>query len=281
MSTLYAWAKPAFFSESPMDHTWVTDFDNRVHKYNNIVEVVANGKNYWYSWGDYHILGLTPSLPDGLVCAEQGALSLATCLCKPNIASKAELRARGTIYNYGIDGVCHQLTNQILAATTSKLIVSKVRGYITSSFLFGDYGLEEDKFWNSKYSGCSTNPNSYRTDLTGHMGFISTKEVQMDRRIDTFELRARAVLAGKANERKLSKLLELRRTQRSHLTTLSENIDSKKVQSLNADELNAKHNEFLAQALEILGPNTFQTLFDIAPGTVVRLVDESQLATAS
>jgi hypothetical protein len=30
---LYAWAVPAFISESPVDHTWVTTYDNRVHSY--------------------------------------------------------------------------------------------------------------------------------------------------------------------------------------------------------------------------------------------------------
>jgi hypothetical protein len=33
MTTLYAWATPAFYSEAPVDHTWVTDYDNQVDDY--------------------------------------------------------------------------------------------------------------------------------------------------------------------------------------------------------------------------------------------------------
>ena len=33
---LQAWAVPAWFSESPFDHTWVTDFDNRTAPYQRL-----------------------------------------------------------------------------------------------------------------------------------------------------------------------------------------------------------------------------------------------------
>ncbi|MBC3906235.1 hypothetical protein [Undibacterium umbellatum] len=275
MPTLYAWAKPAFFNGSLMDHTWVTDYDNRTQKYLDINEVVANGKNYWYAWGDYHILGSTPLLTDGFVCGGDGSLPLAKCLCLPNVPSKQNHLARGTIFNYGIEGVCHQLTNQILAATDSKLLVTKVRGYILTTMFFGDYGKSEDKFWNSKYTGCSSQPDSYRSDL------MSFKEVQMNRHVDTFETRARSILSGKSNHHKLNKLLELRRAQQSYLHSLSDKIDSEKISYPSAEELNAKYNEFLSQAADLLGPAAFQSIFDFPPDTVVKLVDESQLKSAA
>jgi hypothetical protein len=46
---LYAWAVPAFVAESPIDHTWVTTYDNRVNVYPNVQQVAAAGAFYWYS----------------------------------------------------------------------------------------------------------------------------------------------------------------------------------------------------------------------------------------
>ncbi|MCH8620416.1 hypothetical protein [Undibacterium sp. TS12] len=275
MATLFAWTRPAFFDGFILDHTWVTDYDNRLQQFENINDVVVNGKNYWYSWGDYHKLGETPSLPDGFVCAEQGSISLANCLCLSNVPSKDKLKARGTIYNYGVEGVCHQLSNQILAATNSKLLVDKVRGYALSSFLFGDYGKNQGDFWKLKYAVCNSQPGSYRSDV------MSFKEVHMDRHIDTFEVRARSVLSGKSNQHKLRKLLELRRAQQNYFSSLSDNLDAKRIAQPSASELNAKYNEFLCAVAELLGPESFQTLFDFPPGTKVKLVDEAQFGKAA
>ena len=42
-SNLYAWAVPAFSAGSPVDHTWVTTYDNRVKTYTNDQQVAAAG----------------------------------------------------------------------------------------------------------------------------------------------------------------------------------------------------------------------------------------------
>jgi hypothetical protein len=47
-ATLYAWATPAFSSGSPVDHTWVTTYDNRVNAYPAIADVIAANQLYWY-----------------------------------------------------------------------------------------------------------------------------------------------------------------------------------------------------------------------------------------
>jgi hypothetical protein len=44
--TLYAWAFPAFVTGSPVDHTWVTTYDNRVHAYPNEQQVATAGESY-------------------------------------------------------------------------------------------------------------------------------------------------------------------------------------------------------------------------------------------
>src|SRR5208337_1345282 len=52
-TTLYAWAVPAFIDESPVDHTWVTSYDNRKQGYPDIAAVIAAKQDYWYCWGDF------------------------------------------------------------------------------------------------------------------------------------------------------------------------------------------------------------------------------------
>jgi hypothetical protein len=42
-SDLYAWAVPAFSTGSPVDHTWVTTYDNRVKVYSSDQQVAAAG----------------------------------------------------------------------------------------------------------------------------------------------------------------------------------------------------------------------------------------------
>ncbi len=39
--TLCAWAVPAFIDELPVDHTWVTGYDNRKQTYPDIAAVIA------------------------------------------------------------------------------------------------------------------------------------------------------------------------------------------------------------------------------------------------
>ena len=60
---LYAWTVPAFSSGSPVDHTWITTYDNRVNPYPNDAAVVAAQQNYWYCWGSFHPTGGTRHFP--------------------------------------------------------------------------------------------------------------------------------------------------------------------------------------------------------------------------
>src|ERR1700733_2279711 len=131
--TMWAWSTPAFFSGSPVDHTWVTTYDNGVTVYANDTQVAAAGEDYWYCWGSFHPTG-TP------LGSQQGDYIIARCLVKSNADSTTDKAARGTIFVYGIDGVCHQLANQVLFASggpgVSPLTVSAARGYHVSLFLF-------------------------------------------------------------------------------------------------------------------------------------------------
>jgi hypothetical protein len=88
MVLFYAWTVPAFVSGSPVDHTWVTTYDNRVNAYQNDAAVIAAHQFYWYCWGSFHPKGGTPSIPDGFIGSQTGNLALAQCLVQVNADSR-------------------------------------------------------------------------------------------------------------------------------------------------------------------------------------------------
>jgi hypothetical protein len=155
---LYAWAAPAMGVKVLPDHTWVTTYDNRKAAYKNVGAVVAAGEHFWYSWGVYRAKGGTPGNPDGALGDAVGSAAVAACLAQPDSDCKSTKAARGTIFEYGRDGVCHQLANQVLYATKSgkrePLTVANARGYWWLAFRFGTYGLQEAA-WVTQRDACS------------------------------------------------------------------------------------------------------------------------------
>ena len=83
-SDLYAWAVPAFSTGPPVDHTWVTTYDNRVKVYSSDQQVAAAGECYWYCRGSFHSTGGTPNNSAGFLGQQNGDLTLAKCLVAPN-----------------------------------------------------------------------------------------------------------------------------------------------------------------------------------------------------
>src|ERR1700730_16660691 len=194
--TLWVWA-----SKLPVlkwDHTWVTTYDNRVAPPTSIGQVIAKGEHYWYCWGIFHSSGATPVLPDGYIGSRLGNLALARCICESNLASKGNPPAQGTIFSYGVDGVCHQLANQVLWATKTKgsssspLTVCLARGYGTSTFFFGTYGRQVAA-WQHRLASC---PAAGVGGGGSGNQLMSTSSDPPDLRGDEFEKNARAVLSN-------------------------------------------------------------------------------------
>jgi hypothetical protein len=123
---LYAWVTPAFISKfSPVDHTWVTTYDSRATPHLDIDAVLAANENYWFSWGSFHPVGYPRDFPGGLLLQTTAPSNKSLCLVTAN-----DPQGRGTIRWYGIHGVCHQLSNQILYP--AQKYVHFARGYPTS-----------------------------------------------------------------------------------------------------------------------------------------------------
>jgi hypothetical protein len=273
MPILYAWAVPAFFSGAPVDHTWVTTYDNRLLPgYPDIQSVTNANQSYWYCWGDFHAKGGTPSNPTGALGQQQGALNLSTCLVTPNLDSRQVYSARGTIFTYGVDGVCHQLANQVLYSTgtgvtpVAPLTVKNARGYHVSTFLYGTYGTTH-LAWQQKIATCG-GPQLAAAPAPGapSPGGAAPGGPAVNLPPDDFEERARAVLGHESPL--LGPLLSLRTqaVSQKHLMAGAAVVPS-------ADTLNAHNQQMLDQAAALLGRDKFIELFGFPPEQKITLVD--------
>lgn len=263
---LYAWAVPGFFSASPVDHTWVTTYDNRADHLASVRQVIAAKQCFWFCWGDFHIQGGTPANATGFLGEAKGDLAQALCLVQPNVSSNEIEAARGTIFRYARDGVCHQLANQVLYATgrdrAQPLTVAEARGYMFSSFRYGTYGLN-DVAWRTKLDACSPR---------GRRSREKRGSAQMTRKRDDFETRAREVLKGEGRAL-LPKLLELR-TQAQRLSSRQWS----KSQAPTAEEINASNQEMFDRAAALLGPENFEKIFGAPAYKEISLVDPQFLS---
>lgn len=262
--TFYAWVNPAFWSHAPVDHTWVTSYDSRATSYSNIGDVIAAGQINWYCWGDFHLDGNPPDP----IAVQSGSGTLAQCLVEGNAASNGNPAAQGTIFSYGVDGVCHQLANQVLYATGSAsqapATVKNARGYGASSFLYGTYGLQQAA-WLAKLQGCL----AHTTPVSGlpmKLGETILGEPPMPDLRDDFADRASDVL--KDDPDRLNALLSLRGSAQTYLATRIPGFTAP-----TAELLNARNQHLLDQAALLLEPEQFRQLFGVEPGERVDLVD--------
>lgn len=268
MATLWAWATPAPYEDSPVDHTWVTDYDNRVdHPPPNIAAVINASANYWFCWGSFYPQGNSPQVSRGYLGSQSGSIARAGCVCPSNAPSAPDQPTRGTIYVYGIDGVCHQLANQVLWASESPsnapLTVALARGYGASTFFYGTYGLQH-RAWAARRASCSkARPAPPNGDASTTMsGSASAND-------DEFAEKAATILSKRAAENKLPALLALRRQAQEKL------LSAPKESRVSANALNEMHRFFLGRAATLLDDVEFVDIFGIAKSDIphVELVD--------
>lgn len=266
---LYAWTVPAYFQGSPVDHTWVTTYDNRVNAYPTDAQVAAAGQSYWYCWGSFHPVGGTPAIPDGFIGSQAGDLALAKCLVLTNADSQTTPAARGTIFVYGVDGVCHQLANQVLYSTglagPGPMTVHRARGYMVSNFIYGTYGLQHAA-WAAKIAACSGARLVPPARVGGRV--MAGGGVGGPGGPDEFEARAREVLGP--DHPKLGNLLRLRSEVHQFAARAWPGTGQP-----SADALNARNQHMIDEAARLLGPDEFKSIFGVAPGEKVDLVDKT------
>jgi hypothetical protein len=263
---LYAWATPAFVQGAPVDHTWVTSYDNNINSYPNLAAVLAASEDYWYCWGGFHPRGGTPSIPDGALGSQPGDIDLARCLVASNADSATSFSARGTIFTYGVDGVCHQLANQALYATSIggavPLTVAQASGYWVSTAIYGSYGLQLAA-WRAKIATCSA---AVAAAAAPSGAVVNMNAPAPPNPPDEFEQHVGNVLgAGKLGV--ASQLLNMR--AQFHTAAAAQ---AHAMVAPTADELNARNQRFLDDAAKLLSASDFVAIFGVPPGTKVDLV---------
>lgn len=259
MTIFYAWVTPAFIQNSPADHTWVTSYDSRQDVYPNIGDVTNASQYFWFCWGKYRPGG-TPSAP---IAVQAGDLALAQCLVQPNLPSSDSWPARGTIFHYGIEGVCHQLANQVLYATAAPgappATVALARWYKYSSAIYGDYGLAHAD-WQGKIASCQ---GADAAEPTG----IAMPD-------DSFDQALRDIL-GEADPR-LEAVRKLRAAHQAEVRGFTSLAASPEA---TAAVLNARNQHFFDQVAGLLGAEAFERLFGFPAFQEVNLVDPDQMGT--
>jgi hypothetical protein len=268
---LFAWANPAFVTGAPVDHTWVTSYDNNAAPYPDIVAVVTAQEDYWFCWGSFHAQGRTPTIPSGSLGLQVGDINIARCLVASNADSATSFAARGTIFSYGIDGVCHQLANQVLFATrtssTSPLTVAKAAGYPLSLAIYGTYGLQHAA-WSAKRAACVA--SVLRVGPRPPTTVVSAMDTNgpSDPRDEFAEHVIKAL--GPKKMHLASKLLNLRAQFQTAAAT-----DAHTMTTPTAADLNARNQRFFDEAAKILAPNDYYEIFGVKPGAKVNLVLEN------
>jgi hypothetical protein len=261
-SFLYAWATPAYFSEAVVDHTFVTSFDSRQRPYLDISAVIAAEHHFWHCWGDYHPTAGITGNESGYLGSQQADIKEATKLVTAN-KGVGELGSRGTVFVYGVDGVCHQVANQVLFATArwgDPLTVRTARGYMASVFLYGTYGRRVAA-WEKKKRICGCHGAS-PAGLRG---------IKMS--ADEFEERAR-IIVGPDDEETLRKLQTLR--VQARVTALRNKAFAVK----DADKINRKNQRVLDDAVALLGRDKFIALFGFPPEERINLVEPKTVPSA-
>lgn len=254
---IYAWVSPAFIKwGSPVDHTWVTSYDSRIANYPTIDAVTAAGENFWYCWGDFYSRGRLHD-PIASCVNSSGAES---CLVSPNVGN-----GHGTVLWYGIDGVCHQVSNQILYAEVTPgggkpINVSKARGYKLSSALFGTYGRREAE-WIDRRIACGVAPHSAYEGRRGYVSILTSRTVR--------------ALSLAQSDQVIRRLEEQRRELLADIDTIGfAQRGPNETRENRVDQINLRIEEFLSlSSRSVQRTEAFKQIFGIGPEERAYLVD--------
>jgi hypothetical protein len=218
----------------------------------------------------FHSQGSSSEQPDGYLGSASGDLALAQCLCVSNTESDAipphtRPNACGTIYYYGLDGVCHQLANQVLWATSgtgvAPLTVALARGYRASSFIYGAYGILHND-WSANISRCAVAPPPPSSPSA-----VTTMDAN-----DDFAIHAQRTLAALNASEKLAPLLALRDSVREEQLAQREAVLKEAVMP-SAEALNARNQAYFQRAAALLTSAEFEAVFGFPPDRTIDLVD--------
>lgn len=232
-----------------MDHTWVTT-------YNAPFSCPDPPHDYWYCWGDCWPAGNNTTAR--LLGSRGGDLPLAHCLVTPN-----DRLATGSV-NYGRDGVCHQIANQVLYATgQNPLTVIGARFYGITLAAFGPYGEKLNQAgWNASLHRCrrpaTIVPVAEHDDTTDD----EVTRLFEDRLGSDYDPTIKAAWAVAQRELTEKQMILFERARTGELSG-----------SEFAEKLNALLNDFVVRVSMIAGEEVCARLLDVVPGEPIRIID--------
>lgn len=246
---LYIWANPLKLI-SVLDHTWVTTYDPIA----SCPPDISSG-DYWYCWGICHMTGqYNPQAR--LLNSHDGKMTLATCISTPNDDNDHA----GITGIYGLHGVCHQVANRVLFSTENEhegpLLVDGAHGFWLSYLLYGDYGGKGDN-WEQVQKNC---------------GVVNIRSNDME--LQAMAAMLEAVPGLTFAPAMMDQLRELQQEMlaQKHEYALRVEQGQMRVEEF-ATAINKLLTDYLPRLAEIIGPDYSRTVFGIAPGEEVYLLD--------
>lgn len=227
------------------DHTWVTDYSQP-----ECPDGGAPRSRYWYATGKCHPV---PGDRPRALASAPADLNLASCIAKPDESTFTAGPATARI-RYGIDGVCHQISNRVLWATSvggaTPVTVEGARGYGVSRFAYGTYGTPFQ--WKALQADCGV-PSSDDASLTTEIQRLITRRLGATAASD----KAAAIMAEHGR-------------LRNSLEELGRNSQLSRGQV--AAEANRAINRSLAELGKTMTAEEFERFFDWPRGREIVLV---------
>jgi hypothetical protein len=210
---------------------------------------------YWYSTGGCHPYGSDgPARP---LAVAPGDGNIARCIAQPDKSTFKPGPATAEIV-YGIDGVCHQICNRILAATagasTKQVTVSKANGYRISRFVYGTHGTPTQ--WASLRDKCKV---AYATTLS--------PDEELDQMVrEAFGVQLAAT--------KRTSLQNEREKLQADIHNMSGQVRAGSIgNKVFAERVNDRINETLDRLAKTMGKQDFERFFSWPAGQKIVLVN--------
>jgi hypothetical protein len=245
---LYSYANPLPSVLKKADHTWVSDYDRRP-------KCPYPDSAYWYATGGCH-----PSASDKdprPLSSAPADLNVARCIATPDRSTFNPGPFTARIV-YGLDGVCHQICNRVLAATgiagATPITVGGAHGYRVSRFFYGTYGTPAQ--WRRLRDECKAKDS------------IGT----LDRSAEVEVMASEVNLA--LSPEKLTALKSEQAAYVEQLNTLYQRMaESDNDGRAFAREANSAANASLHRLEGVLGKDAFEQYFDWPLGQEIELID--------
>jgi len=206
-------------------------------------------------------------------------MAIANCICTPDVHELVppNSTSHGGINLYGIDGVCHQLSNRILWATTKgagdPLTVDGAKGYGASRWLFGTYGSNVSE-WQSRIARC-TAAAAAPTAAAGTPVAMAMHMAAAPRSLDAdLDAMIREKLGPEFSRAKAERIRQVRARALSAKALLDRKVQSGQISGAAfAASVNELVDRGLHDTARVLTPDEYKKLFGLAPGEKIGVVD--------